>query len=146
MQIWCDHTWKNQSLRSIARLQARWGCLLPVSPSVFFSQDNPGIPQKNTPFSLCFFQCVLKVFFKKKSPFLLSSFFSLPRLQYVLPPPILSLFLPIYITPQDLNLFLKRKILQFPFFFSSFLNLPIKSNLPNFKFPSKTFQGESHLP
>ena len=59
----------------------------------------------------------------------------------------LFLFSPIYITPQDLNFFpKKRKILLFPFFFSSFfLNLPIKSNLPNFKFPSKTFQGESHF-
>ena len=58
-----------------------------------------------------------------------------------------SFFSPIYITLQDLNLFPKRRILLFPFFFSSlFLNLPIKSNLPNFKFPSKTFQGESRLP
>ena len=76
-----------------------------------------------------------------------SSFSSLSRLQYMLLPPLLFLFSPIYIIPQDLNLFPKRRIFLFPFFFSSlFLNLPIKSNLPNFKFPTKTFQGESRLP
>ena len=62
-------------------------------------------------------------------------------------PLILFLFSPIYITPQDLNLFPKKENSPSSFlllFF--FLNPPIKSNLPNFKFPSKTFQGESHLP
>ena len=44
--------------------------------------------------------------------------------------------------------FLSKKensLISFLLFFL-FLNLPIKSNLLNFKFPSKTFQGESRLP
>ena len=86
---------------------------------------------------------------KEKILFLLSLFLSLPKLPYLFFPqmisllfvplilrisphhpmraatekeslPFLFLFSPIYITPQDLNLFPKRKILLFPFFFSSF--------------------------
>ena len=80
-----------------------------------------------------------------------------PRLQYVLLqkeslPTIkkaspFSFFSPIYLLPQDLNLFPQKGKISY-FLSSSLLclNLPIKSNLPNFKFPSKTFQRESHLP
>ena len=63
-------------------------------------------------------------------------------------PPISFPFL-LYIYHPSRPKFLSKKenspILSF-FFSSLFLNLPIKSNLPNFKFPSKTFQGESRLP
>ena len=56
---------------------------------------------------------------------------------------ILFIFSHIYIIPQDLNLFSKKKILLFPFFFSSFpffKIFPFKSDLPHFEFPSKTFR------
>ena len=50
-------------------------------------------------------------------------------------PPILFLFSPIYITPQDLNLFPKRKILLFPFFSLLFFKSSNQKQSSQFQIP-----------
>ena len=102
---------------------------------------------------------------KEKILFLLSLFLSLPRLQYMFfsppddplairasnsqnfslssnaccpnacPPLLFFSFSHLYITPQDLNLFPKRKILLFPFFFSSFFKSSNQKQSSQFQIP-----------
>ena len=126
--------------------------------SPYFAMKNlplGGCQSNESPLSFLFFSILLQ---RKNPFFLLSLFLSLPKLPYLFFPPddllairasnsqnfspssnacchrkrisplILFLFSPIYITPQDLNLFPKRKILPFSLFFSPypFLNLPIQ--------------------
>ena len=79
------------------------------------------------------------------------SLYSSPRKIFKKNPPSEFLFSRIDITPQRPKFVPKKEnspisFLLFFLFPFSFLNLPIKSHLPNFKFPSKTFQEESHLP
>ena len=50
-------------------------------------------------------------------------------------PLLFFLFSPIYITPQDLNLFPKRKILLLPFFFSSFFKSSHQKQSSQFQIP-----------
>ena len=114
------------------------GCNCSSPFPLFFSPKNPpmhALTQKESPLTI-----------QKSSPF---SFLSKKSPPMRRPPSPFSSFTHLYIyhlpNPKSAP---ERKI---PYFFSSFLLilfsiLQFKSNLPNFKFLSKTFQGESHFP
>ena len=144
MRISRDHTWKSQSLRRIAQLQTRR--MRAVSPSLCTSPQDD-LQKYSKIYSSLPLLPLMRVFSLKKNPFFcyLSSSHSQTPMRAAHPHsfPFLTY---IYHPSRPKFCFQKGK---FSYFLSSsllFLNLPIKSNLPNFNFPSKTFQGESHLP
>ena len=106
MRISRDHTWKSQSLRRIAQLQTRR--MRAVSPSLCTSPQED-LQKSSKIYSYLPLLPLMHVFSLNKNPFFAISLLFTPRLQCVLPTPILFLFSPIYITPQDLNFVSKKE-------------------------------------
>ena len=135
MRISRDHTWKSQSLRRIAQLQTRR--MRAVSPSLCTSPQDD-LQKYSKIYSSLPLLPLMRVFSLKKNPFFcyLSSSHSQTPMRAASPPlSLLFLFSSIYITPQDLNLFPKRKILLLPFFFSSFFKSSNQKQSSQFQFP-----------